>query len=111
MLPHAGMPCIPVFGDNQGVKKLAQNPVTNSKSKHIDVRHHFLKEMVGRKEVSIAHLPTLFQRADFIPKELPRESFEFHLCLAMNVWWTYAVGAGMLLWIPDVRFFAIKGGE
>ncbi|CAB1101054.1 unnamed protein product [Ectocarpus sp. CCAP 1310/34] len=43
MLPEAGMPCISVFEDNQGAIQLAQNPISNSNSKHIDERHHFMK--------------------------------------------------------------------
>ncbi|CAN0412174.1 unnamed protein product [Pylaiella littoralis] len=35
MLPTAGMPCIPVFEDNQGAIRIAHNPITNSNSKHI----------------------------------------------------------------------------
>ena len=65
MLPTAGMPFIPVFEDNEGAVQLAQNPITNSNSKHIDVRHHFLRELVGRKEVSIIHVPSQFQHAEF----------------------------------------------
>ena len=42
MLASEVMPCFPAFEDNQGAVQLAQNPVTNSNSKHIDVRHHFL---------------------------------------------------------------------
>ncbi|CAB1107751.1 unnamed protein product [Ectocarpus sp. CCAP 1310/34] len=45
MLPEAGMPGIPVFEDNQGAIQLAQNPISNSNSKHIDVRHHFIREL------------------------------------------------------------------
>ena len=40
-LPGKGMPCFPTFGDNQSAEQLSQNPVSNSNSKHIDVRHHF----------------------------------------------------------------------
>ncbi|CAB1109908.1 unnamed protein product [Ectocarpus sp. CCAP 1310/34] len=36
MLPQVGMPCIPIFEDNQGAIQLAQNPISNSNSKHID---------------------------------------------------------------------------
>ena len=86
MLPGVGMPCIPVFEDNQGAVQLAQNPITNSNSKHIDVRHHFLRELVGRKDISIIHVPSPFQHAEFLTKAISRESFEFHRSLAMNSW-------------------------
>ena len=46
MLPSKVMPCFPVFEDNQGAVQLAQNPVTNSNSRHIGVRHHLLRELV-----------------------------------------------------------------
>ena len=41
MFPNKVMPCFPVFENNQGAVQPAQNPVTNSNSKHIDVPHHF----------------------------------------------------------------------
>ena len=49
MLPKAGMPCIPLFEDNEGAIEIAKHPISNSNSKHIDVQHHF-SEGVGRKE-------------------------------------------------------------
>ena len=79
------MSCSPVFEDNQGAVQLPQNPITNSNSKHIDVRQHFIRELVGRKEVSIIHVPSFFQHADFLTKVISQESFEFHRCLAMNL--------------------------
>ena len=54
MLPDVGMPCIPVFEDSEGAVQFAQNPTTNSNSKHIDVQHHFLRELVGR--LSLIHV-------------------------------------------------------
>ena len=48
MLPAVGMSCILVFEDIEGAVQLAQHPITNSNSKHIDVRHHFLRELEGR---------------------------------------------------------------
>ena len=82
MLPDVGMPCIPVFEDSEGAVQIAQNPITNSDSKHIDVRHHFLRELVGRKEISIIHVPSAFQHADILSKAIAQDSFEF---FAMNL--------------------------
>ena len=42
MLPDVGMPCIPVFENTEGAVQIAQNPITNSNSKHIDVLTTFL---------------------------------------------------------------------
>ena len=86
MLPDVGMPCIPVFKDNEGAVQLAKNPITNSNSKHIDVRHHFLRDLVRLKEISIIHVTSSFQHADFLTKAIPREPFEFYRSLAMNSW-------------------------
>ena len=43
ILPTRGMPCMKVFEDNQGAVPLAQNPITNSNSKPVDLRHHHLR--------------------------------------------------------------------
>ena len=86
ILPSVGMLCIPVLEDNQGAVQLAQDPITNSNSTHVHVRHQLLRELVGRKTASIFHVPSPFQRANFLSKTMPREGFEFHRNLAMNLW-------------------------
>ena len=43
MLPKARMPCIAMAEDNEGAIQIAKHPISNSNSKHIDVRHHFLR--------------------------------------------------------------------
>ncbi|CAB1106941.1 unnamed protein product [Ectocarpus sp. CCAP 1310/34] len=78
ILPDAGMPCIPVFEDNQGAIQIAHNSITNSNSKHINVRHHFIRELVERKEIAITHVPTQFQHADLLTKAISKESFALH---------------------------------
>ena len=49
MQPQRKEFCIPVtvFEDNQGAIQLANNPRSSQNSKHIDVRHHFLRELVS----------------------------------------------------------------
>lgn len=70
ILPQAGMPCVPVFEDNQGASQLARNPITNSNSRHIDMRHRFIRELVGRKEISVFFTPSEYQHAGFLTKAL-----------------------------------------
>ena len=44
MLPDVGIPHVPVVEDNDSAAQIAQKSITNSNSKHIDVRHHFLRK-------------------------------------------------------------------
>ena len=85
MLPGAPAPCMPVFEDNEGAIAIAENPISNSNSKHIDVRHHFLRELVERREISITHVASKFQHADFLTKALHKDLFEYHRNYAMNL--------------------------
>ena len=74
-----------MFEDNEGSMQLAQNPITNSNSKHIYVRHHFLRELVGRNDIPAIYVP--LSMLIFGSKQYRgRESFEFHSNLAMNSW-------------------------
>ena len=70
MLPSKVMPCFPIFEDNQGAIQLAQNPITNSYSKHIDVRHHFLRELVRQRDIKVVQVPSEFQHAYILTKAL-----------------------------------------
>ncbi|CAB1099242.1 unnamed protein product [Ectocarpus sp. CCAP 1310/34] len=85
MLPEAGMPCIPVFEDNQAAIQLAQVPISNSNSKHIDVRHHIIRELAGRKEISIFHVESAIQHADFLTKALHVGEFEFQRYFVLSL--------------------------
>jgi len=65
-----------IHADNQGSIALAHNPVSHSRAKHIDIRHHFIRERVERGEVSLDYVSTKEMIADIFTKALPRESFE-----------------------------------
>ena len=78
MLSSKVVPCFPVFEDNQGAVQLAQNPVTNSNSKHIDVRHYFLRALVRQRDIKVVQFPSEFQHADILAKALAYDSFAFH---------------------------------
>ena len=71
MLPGKGMPCFPIFENNRGAVQLSQNPVSNSNARHIDVRHHFLSEVVRQRDISVNHVFSEYQHADLLTKALP----------------------------------------
>ena len=86
-LPGVGTPCVPVFEDNEGAVQIAQNPVTSSNSKHIDVRHHFLRELVANGTISITHVRSAWRHADCLTKGLSVETFQFRCNFVLNMGW------------------------
>ncbi|KAG7559351.1 Zinc finger PMZ-type [Arabidopsis thaliana x Arabidopsis arenosa] len=59
-----------VYCDNQSAIDISKNPVQHSRTKHIDVRHHFIRELVEEKKVKIDHVGTEIQLADVFTKAL-----------------------------------------
>ena len=74
MLPKARMPCIAMYEDNEGAIQIAKHPISNSNSKHIDVRHHFLRELVERKEIEIIHIASQYQLCLLYTSPSPRDA-------------------------------------
>ncbi|GJW91335.1 hypothetical protein Tco_0168888 [Tanacetum coccineum] len=67
---------IPLYCDNKSVIALCCNNVQHSRSKHIDIRHHFIREQVEKGVVELYFVRTEYQLADIFTKALPRERFE-----------------------------------
>ena len=63
--------------DNNGARHLAHSRVCASNSKHIDIRHHFLRGLVFRGEFDIVAVESEQQHADFLMKELAGPAFGF----------------------------------
>ena len=57
------MPCTR-YEDNEGAIQIAKHPISNSNSKHIDVRYHFLRELIERKEIEI--IPVASHRLEVV---------------------------------------------
>jgi hypothetical protein len=60
-----------LFNDNQGAQKMTENPLFHKRTKHIDVRHHFVREALANNLVKIVYLPTSEMPADLLTKGLP----------------------------------------
>ena len=65
-----------LYIDNKSAIDLAKNPVFHGRSKHIDIRYHFIRECVERGEIVLKHINTNEQRADVLTKALCRAKFE-----------------------------------
>ncbi|GJY82809.1 copia protein [Tanacetum coccineum] len=70
---------IPLYCDNRSVIALCCNNVQHSRSKHIDIYHHFIKEQVENGVVELYFMTTDYQLANIFIKALPRERFKFLL--------------------------------
>nr|GEX80349.1 copia protein [Tanacetum cinerariifolium] len=70
---------IPLYCDNRSAIALCCNNVQYSRSKHIDIRHYFIRDQVEKGVVELYFVTTVYQLADIFTKALPRERFEFLL--------------------------------
>ena len=59
--------------DNQGAIALAQNPIAHSRTKHIDIHFHFIREA---QEEGTVYCPTSVMVADLLTKTIPHGQFE-----------------------------------
>lgn len=75
-LGHSEKAKINVLCDNTGAIKLAENPVFHSRTKHIDIRHHYVREALEKGIITIEYLETNEMAADVLTKGLPRSKYE-----------------------------------
>nr|GEX41831.1 hypothetical protein [Tanacetum cinerariifolium] len=68
---------IPLYCDNHSAIALCYNNVQLSRSNHIDIRHHFIREQVEKGVVELFLVTTDYQLTDIFTKALPRERFKF----------------------------------
>ena len=64
-----------ILCDNTSAINLSKNSILYSRAKHIDIRHHFLRDHVSKEDVVLNFVPTDQQLADIFTKSLPEESF------------------------------------
>ena len=63
--------------DNQSCVKLSENLVFHNKSKHIEIKYHYIRDMVWRGEVKLQYVAMDEQIADVLMKPLSRVKFEY----------------------------------
>ncbi|GJZ41845.1 hypothetical protein Tco_0588731 [Tanacetum coccineum] len=68
---------IPIYCDSKSEISISCNPVQHSRTKHINIRYHFIKEHVEKGTIELYFVGTEYQIADLFTKSLPKERFEF----------------------------------
>jgi hypothetical protein len=66
---------VPLLCDNESAIRMAGNPVEHSRSKHIDIWYHFLRDHQQKGDIEIAYVSTHNQLADIFTKPLDEKTF------------------------------------
>jgi hypothetical protein len=66
---------VPLLCDNESAIKLANNPVNHSRTKHIYIRHHFLRDHEAKGDIALSHVSTDKQLPDIFTKSLDEQRF------------------------------------
>jgi hypothetical protein len=66
---------VPLQCDSTSAISVAKNPLHNSKTKHIEVRYHFLRDNIEKGKIALIHVPTHDQLADIFTKPLDQATF------------------------------------
>ena len=66
---------VPIKCDNNSVINISKNPVQHSKTKHIEIRHHFLRDHAQKGDITLEFISTKYQLVDIFTKPLSEEQF------------------------------------
>ena len=69
---------VSIQSDNEGAIALASNGISHNRTKHIDIRFHFIRSHIDSKNFTLSHIPGTDNCADIFTKPLPRPIFELH---------------------------------
>jgi hypothetical protein len=66
---------VPLLSDNESAVKIVKNPVLHSRTKHIDIRYHFLREKEANGDIALQSVRSEEQLADIFTKPLNERIF------------------------------------
>nr|GEY50811.1 ribonuclease H-like domain-containing protein [Tanacetum cinerariifolium] len=75
-----------VYCDNVSAVYLSSNPIQHQRTKHIEIKIHFVRDLVAAGQVRVLHVPSRYQFADIFTKGLPSALFEeFRTSLSVSL--------------------------
>ena len=76
-LKEYGVNCdkVPLLCDNESAIKIAYNPMQHTRTKHIEIRNHFMRDHVARGDIALSFVSTKNQLADISTKPLDEARF------------------------------------
>nr|GEZ23544.1 copia protein [Tanacetum cinerariifolium] len=66
---------VPIFYDNTSSIAISNNPILHSRTKHIDIRYHFMRDHILKGDTELHFIPTEYQLADIFTKPLDEPTF------------------------------------
>ena len=70
---------IPILCDNTSAICLSKNPILHSRAKHIEIKHHFIRDYIQKGILNLKFIDTDHQWADIFTKPLSEDRFNFIL--------------------------------
>ncbi|GJX45592.1 hypothetical protein Tco_0262268 [Tanacetum coccineum] len=67
---------VPIFCDNTSAIAILNNSVLHSRTKHIDIRYHFIRDHILKGDIELHFIPTQYQLADIFTKPLDEPTFK-----------------------------------
>jgi hypothetical protein len=75
-LGHTQIGPTPIFQDNRSCIKLAEDPSISDRTKHVDIKHHFIHERINLNHASLVYVPTASMVADILTKPITYSLFK-----------------------------------
>jgi hypothetical protein len=72
-LNHITSKPMTIYEDNTGCIAFAKEQRDHQRTKHIDIKYHFVRDMIDKNEIAIEHCPTELMLADVFTKAMPRQ--------------------------------------
>ncbi|GJV35510.1 retrovirus-related pol polyprotein from transposon TNT 1-94 [Tanacetum coccineum] len=67
---------VPIFCDNTSAIAISNNPVMHSRTKHVDIRYHFIRDHILKGDIELHFIPTQYQLTDIFTKPLDEPTFK-----------------------------------